>query len=332
MARHNCTVVLNDSTYKQKIFSLLESGVYEPLKKDSTSQIERNIRRLLSKHKSILSTDLKRKLTPYHSKPLHLYGLPKIHKPDIPLRPIVSSNGSPCYALAGFLHKILAPLVSNTDSFVKNSEHFIQLLKDINLRNGDILVSFDVVSLFTNVPVEEVLRVIKNKLCMDSTVSDRSPLQVDDVMELLEVCMKTTYFQFEDKFYQQNDGMAMGSSLSPVVSNIFMEHFEKLAIDTTDLRPAVWLRYVEDTFVVWPHGSTRLQEFLHHLNSLRPTIQFTMEVKTNNTLPFLDVLVTKRGLNLSTKVYRKPTHTGRYLNFKSDHLQHVKKRSCLQSG
>jgi hypothetical protein len=83
----------------KKIFSLLESGVYEPLKKDPTSQIERKIQRLLSKHKSILSTDLKRKLTPYHSKPPHLYGLPKIHKPDIPLRPIVSSIGSPCYAV-----------------------------------------------------------------------------------------------------------------------------------------------------------------------------------------------------------------------------------------
>jgi hypothetical protein len=160
---------------------------------------------------------------------------------------------------------------------------------------------------------------------MDPTVLDRSPLKIDDVMELLEVCMETTYFQFEDKFYQQKDGMAMGSSLSPVVSNIFMEHFEKLAIDTTDLKPAIWLRYVDDKLVVWPHGSTRLQEFLHHLNSLRPTIQFTMEVETNNTFPFSDVLFAKRVSNLSTKVYRKPTHTGRYLNFKSDHLQHVKR-------
>jgi hypothetical protein len=199
----NCTVVLNDSTYKQKIFSLLESGVYETLKKDPTSQIERKIRRLLFKHKSILSTDLKRKLTSYHSKHPHLYGLPKIHKPDIPLRPIVSSIGSPCYVVAGLLHKILVPLIGNTDSFVKNSEHLIQLLEDINLRNWDILVSFDVLSLFTNVPVAEILQVIKNKLCMDPTVSDPSPLQVDDVMELLEVCMKTTYFQLEDKFYQQ---------------------------------------------------------------------------------------------------------------------------------
>jgi hypothetical protein len=121
----NCTVVSNESTYKEKISSLLESGVYEILPKDPTSQIERKIRQLLTKHKTVLPVALKRKLTPYHSKPPHLYGLPKIHKPDIPLRPIVSSIDSPCYALSEFLHKILSPLAGNTGSFVKNSEHFI---------------------------------------------------------------------------------------------------------------------------------------------------------------------------------------------------------------
>jgi uncharacterized protein (UPF0335 family) len=194
-------------------------------------------------------------------------------------------------------------------------------MKDISLRKEDILVSFDVKSLFSNVPVEEVLQVIKNKLYMDHTFSERSPLKVDDVMELLEVSMKTIYFQFEDELYQQKDGMAMGSSLPPVVSNIFMEHFEKLVLETSDLKPAVLLRYVDDTFVVWPHGPSSLQDFLCHLNSVRPAIQFTMEVETNNNLPFLDVLVT----DLSTRVYRKPTHSGRYLHFKSDHPQYVKR-------
>jgi hypothetical protein len=113
---------------------------------------------------------------------------------------------------------------------------------------------------------------------------EHSPLKVDDAIELLEVCMKTTYFQFEDKFYQQKDGIAMSSSLFPVVSNIFKEQFEKLT-ETADLKPAVWLRYVDDTFVVWPHGPRSLQEFLCHLNSAKPTIQFAMKWKP--TITFL---------------------------------------------
>jgi hypothetical protein len=152
----------NESAYKEKISDLLEPEVYETLSKDSMAQIERKIRQLLIKqHKTVFPVALKRKLSPYHNKHPHLYGLPKIHKPDIPLRPIVSSIDSPCYAMSEFLHKILTPVVGNTDSFVNNTQHFIKSIKDFNLQNEDYLVSFDVVSLFTNVPVEEVLQVIK---------------------------------------------------------------------------------------------------------------------------------------------------------------------------
>jgi hypothetical protein len=129
-------------------------------------------------------------------------------------------------------------------------------------------------------------------------------------MELLDICITTTYFQFEDMFYQQKECMTMGNSLSPVVSNIFMGHFEEIALDTANHKPAKWLRYVYDTFVVRPQGPAGLWKFLHLLNSLRPTLRFTMEVKVNNTLPFLDVLFMKRVLKLATKVFRKPTRTG----------------------
>jgi hypothetical protein len=130
----------------------------------------------------------------------------------------------------------------------------------------------------------------------------------------------------DDKFFQQKDCMAMGSSLLPIVSNIFMEHFEKFALDSAQHKPSVWLRYVDDTFVVWPHGPSRLQDFLNHLNSLRPSIQFTMEIESDSAIAFLDVQDIRRETTLATKVYRKPTPTGRYLNFSSKHPPHVKRR------
>jgi hypothetical protein len=107
------------------------------------------------------------------------------------------------------------------------------------------------------------------------TLAQRCPLQVDDIMELMETCLKTTDFKVEDTFFQQKDGMAMGSSLFLVVGNIYMEYFQRLALDTTEHKPAKWLRYVDDTFVIWPHGVDKLHEFLHHFNNLRPSTQFT---------------------------------------------------------
>lgn len=106
----------------------------------------------------------------------------------------------------------------------------------------------------------------------------------------------------------------MGSSLSPVVISIFMEHLEEIALDMSDHILIKWLRYIDSTFVFWPRGPVRLEEFLCHLCSLRPTIKFTMGVEVNNTVPFLDIMVMKRGPNVTIKVYRKPTHAGSYLH------------------
>jgi hypothetical protein len=224
--------------------------------------------------------------------------------------------------LAGFLHKILSPLAGRSESFVKNTGHFIQLLKSVNLRRQDTLDSFEVVSLFTNVPVDEALQAIRNKLTNDNSLAELPNLKVEAIMELLNVCLRTTYFQVDDRFYQ---GTAMRSSLSPIISNIYMEHFEKLALDSAQHKAPLWLRYVDDTFVIWPHGADGLQDFLRHLNNLRSSFHFTMKIESEGAIPFLDVLVTRKGTALTTKVYKKPTHTGRYLNLNSNHPPHVKR-------
>jgi hypothetical protein len=112
-------------------------------------------------------------------------------------------------------------------------------------------------------------------------------------MKLLELCLETAYFQVDDRYYQQKEGMAMGSLLSPVFSNIFVEHFEKLALDTAEHTPALWLRYIEDTFVVWSGGLASLQESFNHSNSLRPTIKFTLEIEIDSAVPFLDALLSR---------------------------------------
>lgn len=105
----------------------------------------------------------------------------------------------------------------------------------------------------------------------------------------------------------------MGNSLSPVVSNTFAEHFEEITLDTAEHTSIKWLRYVDDTSVASPHGSTRLQQNPNHLNSLTPTNEFRMEVEDNHILPFLDVSVMRKGHKMAREVYREPTNTCRYL-------------------
>jgi hypothetical protein len=97
------------------------------------------------------------------------------------------------------------------------------------------------------------------------------------------------------KFFQQKDGMAVGSSLSLIVSNIYTEHFEKLALGSVQHKPALWFRYVYDIFMVWPHGLERLQNFLNHLNILRPSNLFTMETGSESVIPFWMIWSSGKG-------------------------------------
>ena len=110
-----------------------------------------------------------------------------------------------------------------------------------------------------------------------------------------------------------------GVPLSLVIANLFMEFFEDLAINTSSFQPSLWLQYIDDTFVIWTHGDKHLHSFWNHLNSIRPSIQFTMEEESEGSIPFLDVLVRRREQQLETSVYRKATHTDSYIHYVSNH-------------
>ena len=157
----------------------------------------------------------------------------------------------------------------------------------------------------------------------------------DDVLALFKHVLTSTYFCFDGLFYEQTDRAAMGSPLSPVIANFFMEDFEKKAIEQATHKPAHWYRYVDDTFVIWPHGQEKLTEFLNYLSGLHNNIQFTMVIEEEGHLPFLDMYIyRKTDGSLGHKVYRKPTHTNLYLHQNSHHhpasLIHRAKALCGQ--
>ena len=175
--------------------------------------------------KELIPRDFGAKLKPTASKPPKLYGLPKIHKPHVPLRPIVSCIGSPPYHLAKHVRSLISPLAVHTSSFVRNLQHFVETIKDIKLQPNELMVSFDIKSLFTNVPIDEALELIHRLLLEDETLGDRTARTADQVTHLLNLCLRSTYFMYRGEHYQQQDGAAMGSSASPVVANIYMEMF-----------------------------------------------------------------------------------------------------------
>ena len=239
------------------------------------------------------------------------YGFPKIHKPEIPFRPIVSFVNSPTYGVSSFLAKILSPVMGNTENTVKNSCHFSEFVRGKTLKADQVLVSFDVVSLLTVQTSQLIIKVATKILGQDATLLQRTSLPVEDIIDLLSFCLNTTYFVFEGCYYQQVFGTAMGSPVSAVIANLVMEDVEHRALASVPVSLSFWKRFVDD--VISAVSSNEIDILLQHLNSIEPSIQFSVEREINGYLAFLDSNVhrTVEG-KLETDVYRKPTHTDKY--------------------
>ena len=160
-------------------------------------------------------------------------------------------------------------------------------MRDKTLNAWEELVSFDVVSLFTKIPVDLAVKVAEERLREDASLGQRTSLPVEDIIHLLSFCLKTTQFAYNDTYYQQVFGTAMGSPVSAVIANMVIEEVEQKALANSPVKPFFWKRYVDD--VISTVSGNEAERFLSHLNSVEPSIQFTPEREKDRHLPFLDL-------------------------------------------
>ena len=281
------------------------------LEKRITSDLE------LLKDKEIIDKATYKNIKSVGSRPGVLCGLAKGHQEAknglSPFRPILSAISTTTYKLAKYLQPFLTPLTQNeytvTDSFHFPQEIFKQ---DPNL----CMASLDVDSLFTNIPLDETIDISIDSLYKDDENSPKIPKDV--FRNLLTVATKKSFFMFNNKFYKQIDGVAMGSPLGPALANIFMCSFENKWLKDCphSLKPVFYRRYVDDIFVLFS-SLDQAEKFKKYLSSKYPNIKFSLEKENDGRLSFLDINIFREKGKFVTNVYRKKTFSGVYTNFNS---------------
>ena len=190
-------VLMDKKDYFDKVNTLLQEGPYVEIKKDQTSSLVNSVKKVI-KNSVILNNDTKTLVTPCSAICARFYALPKIHKINNPLRPIVSNIGTATYPLSKFLASIFSPLCSNNSHTIKNSYDFVNKLKTLNPVNCSML-SLEVKSLFTNVPLEGPL------ICLEKRLHEfhNSDVEVKEFANLTKICFSQTIFVFNDKYYKK---------------------------------------------------------------------------------------------------------------------------------
>ena len=189
--------------------------------------------------------------------------------------------------------KILTPLINSNNLSIKNSFELVDRISNFKINNNDLMLSFDVVSLFTKIPVHIAKSVIFDRLKCDSDLKIRCKLNINEIINALDLCLDNTYLCFGKKFYRQIFGVAMGFPISVIVANLVMESIENKMLKDFASSPRIWLRYIDDTFVVLK--KTEVVSFHEFLNNIEDNIKFTIEQEVGNAIPFLDVLIIRNN-------------------------------------
>lgn len=260
------------------------------------------------------------------------YILPKIHKdPDKwtvpyeipPGRPIVSDCGSETYYTAEYLDFFLNPLSVNHPAYVRDTYHFIQIVRGLLVPGEFLFFSMDVDNLYTNIPIEAGIRCVK-KVFENNPDSKRPD---EELIKLLEINLLRNDFMFDGKYYLQTKGTAMGKKFAPAYANIFMANWEQEVFLKCKKKPKYYLRYLDDIWGIWTESEEEFWEFVNILNNHDSSIKLKTEVN-RQSINFLDTTVFKgpdfgdTG-KLDIKVYFKDTDTHALLHRDSFHPKHT---------
>ena len=320
----NITVVWSRKEYNNfALQHLSDNKYYVKLNKNPTITIQTKANKIISqlKNSNYITIDISKKHTLYNTVPSKFYCLPKVHKQDLCVRPIVSSIDSPNSGITQLFTDILTASYNKANSYyIKDSFDFASFINGFKLPENYVLISLDVVSLYTNIHKKLIMDSIKRHWAAICEVT-KIPQKV--FLDSIEFIFDTNFFSFNDTFYKQILGTPMGSSISPIISQFVMDDLLNDCLSILPFQIPFLKKYVDDIICAIPADSEEV--ILNIFNSHNQYLSFTLEKETDNSVPFLDTKLIRGNDGLIIlNWYQKPTNTGRYLNYSSFHEERIK--------
>jgi transposase-like protein len=304
----NSMVIIHADEYHNKIRDFITTNKFSITNNDLTNNFQKQIRHTVNNCSTIIPKDRKWLYTSLNPSAPVIRGLPKIHKDNIPIRPVINWKQAPAYKLAKFSSQLLQTHIPLPNTFnVKNSLHLMNDLMEIPYQQDIQLVSFDIENMYSNIPTNELYHIIRSR-CFEQRLEKKL---TDEILSVTHAILQQNYFQFQDSCYVQKTGLAMGAPTSSILSEFYLQHMEqnKIFEILTAHNVLGLFRYVDDILIVFNSNKTNIHEVFNSFNKLSPTLKFTMEAESNNQINFLDITIQKETDKFTFNMYRKPTAT-----------------------
>lgn len=324
----NCTVVVDADKYNDKINKFVNNSHYFAQLLDDPIE---NLRILETKFISILKNNEKTKhfIVAFEPNTLShpkLYGSIKHHKDPINIRPIVSTVGSPGYTLGGIVNVMLTRIFPLSACHIDSIRAFKMDIDKIQLKENDRLVSFDVVSMYSNIHADSVIQIINQKIQKFKTVFGIAPVLMIQILAFL--LKEVNYLQTHTgELYKMNLGLPMGGPISAiaarlVIDDIYDRTFTEIGV------PIFYRTYVDDSLFVL--GKEQVNKTFETLNACSKHLKFTMEKEVGNQINFLNLTLIRETPKIVTNWYRKPFASKRLVNFYSAHKRSTIRNTAIQ--
>jgi len=298
---------------------LSDNATYTPVRTMTAKTIESKINKIWKQvcTQAKIPTPITKSFTSSNTHLPVFYHLIKTHKtgPNLRIRPIVSNRGGPSHKLSWLLSRLLKPLLKTLPTNLENSHELLDEIKNRpeSTKSMTYPFSLDVVALYTSVPQQEAITILKEKL---EEAGLNIPFDAQQIAEILTVILQNTFFRFGNKMFRQVSGLPMGSNISAILAILYMDKLESQTI-TTFRQLGLYKRYVDDIFIITSDKETA-NEIWARMNDKDPHIKFEIEHPKDNTLSLLDFSVTLlQDGQTRFCYYKKPAKKNTFLHKKS---------------